>query len=113
MVMLHCQLLPSADLSCAATSAAAYHDGWVDADCCTVPAVVVVLSKEFISKPYPMKELQQLLLHWRDRGHKALLLPVCYNISREEALQAFDPAHKEEVGASLVGNKVSIFLAVY
>jgi hypothetical protein len=34
------------------------------------PAVVVVLSKAFFSKRYPMEELQ-LLLHWRDAAHQA------------------------------------------
>jgi hypothetical protein len=62
--------------------------------------VVVVLSKEFISKKYPMEELQ-LLLHWRDAAEKnaqdaaqdtaqergvvsAKLLPVFYDMSYEE-----------------------------
>jgi hypothetical protein len=46
-------------------------------------AVVLVLSKEFISKPYPMQELQ-LLLHWRAHGSVAQLLPVYHGITYEE-----------------------------
>jgi hypothetical protein len=44
---------------------------------------VVVLSKEFISKRYPMEELQ-LLLHWQRQGSSAVLLPVLYDMSYEE-----------------------------
>jgi hypothetical protein len=46
-------------------------------------AVVVVLSKEFISKPYPMEELH-LLLHWQQLGSPAKVLPVFYDISYEQ-----------------------------
>jgi hypothetical protein len=45
--------------------------------------VVVVVSKEFISKPYPMEELQ-LLLHWQSQGSPAVMLPVFYHISLEQ-----------------------------
>jgi hypothetical protein len=46
------------------------------------PAVVLVLSKAFIGKRYPMEELQ-LLLEWRRQGSEAKLLPVFYDITWE------------------------------
>jgi hypothetical protein len=45
--------------------------------------VVVVLSKEFISKRYPMEELQ-LLLKWRRQGSKVQLLPVFLDITYKD-----------------------------
>jgi hypothetical protein len=47
---------------------------------CPYPAVVLLLSKEFVSKPYPMEELQ-LLLGWKRQGSPAKLLPVFYNLT--------------------------------
>jgi hypothetical protein len=47
------------------------------------PAVVLVLSKEFISKRYPMEELR-LLLEWRRQGSPAVLLPVFHSVDCEE-----------------------------
>jgi hypothetical protein len=45
--------------------------------------VVLILSQEFISKKYPMEELQ-LLLEWRRaEGSKMKLLPVFYAINYE------------------------------
>jgi hypothetical protein len=46
---------------------------------------VLLLSKDFIRKQYPMEELQ-LLLRWREQGSKAKLLPVFYDLSIEELL---------------------------
>jgi hypothetical protein len=45
--------------------------------CC---AVVLILSKDFVRKQYPMEELQ-LLLEWRKQGSKATLLPVFLNLT--------------------------------
>jgi hypothetical protein len=45
--------------------------------------VVVVLSEAFVSKPYPMEELE-LLLRWQEAGSKAVLLPVLYDLRYEE-----------------------------
>jgi hypothetical protein len=42
--------------------------------------VVVWLSNEFISKPYPMEELH-LLLEWQRQGSPAKLLPVFYGLT--------------------------------
>jgi hypothetical protein len=44
--------------------------------------VILILSKEFISKPYPMEELH-MLLHWQRQGSPVKLLPVFYSISPE------------------------------
>jgi hypothetical protein len=46
-------------------------------------AVVLILSKEFVSKKYPMEELQ-LLMAWQKEGSPARLLPVLYHITFEE-----------------------------
>ena len=54
--------------------------------CGVPPAVVIVLSKEFISKPYPMEELQ-MLLERRRQGSTAVLLPVFYDVTWEEVSQ--------------------------
>jgi hypothetical protein len=45
--------------------------------------VVLVLSKAFISKKYPMEELQ-LLLEWRRSGSPAVLLPVFHGVDCDE-----------------------------
>jgi hypothetical protein len=57
--------------------------------------VVVVLSKEFISKPYPMEELQ-LLLEWQRQGSPAVLLPVYHGIAYEGVIN--QAAEYQEAG---------------
>jgi hypothetical protein len=47
------------------------------------PPVVVVLSEAFVSKPYPMEELE-LQLRWKEAGSKAVLLPVLFDLTYEQ-----------------------------
>jgi hypothetical protein len=49
-------------------------------------AVVLVLSKEFISKQCAMEELQ-LLLHYRKMGSTVKVLPVYYDLNMEELVE--------------------------
>jgi hypothetical protein len=46
-------------------------------------AVVLLLSKAFISKKYPMEELH-LLLEWQRQGSPAKLLPVFYDVTHKD-----------------------------
>jgi hypothetical protein len=50
-----------------------------------VAAVVLWLSRDFISKRYPMEELH-LLLHWRQQGSKVALLPVLHDLTYQNLL---------------------------
>jgi hypothetical protein len=50
-------------------------------------AVVLVMSKEFVSAPLPMGELH-LLLERRKQGSRTQLLPVFYDISRLKVAEA-------------------------
>jgi hypothetical protein len=55
---------------------------------CATIAVVVLLSKAFISSSYSMEQLQ-LLLEGHRQGSGAKLVPVCFGISAADvALQA-------------------------
>jgi hypothetical protein len=47
------------------------------------PAVVLLLSKELISKEYPMEELH-LLLEWQRQHSPAKLLPVFYDLTWQD-----------------------------
>ena len=58
------------------------------------PAVVLLLSQEFISRRYPMEELQ-LLLEWRRQGSKAHLLPVYYSLTYDDLGTAIEKYGRE------------------
>jgi hypothetical protein len=67
--------------------------------------VVLVLSKEFISKPYPMEELQ-LLLQWREVAQEAgtssaKLLPVLYHMSCDELVAQAEVYSRAAAGKML------------
>jgi hypothetical protein len=51
-----------------------------DAPCC--PPGILIISKDFVRKKYPMQELHILLRRWQDGG--APLVPVLYGVTVEQ-----------------------------